>query len=248
MRKPEKRKVFITVRICKNWEEKKEILFKEKIHKNIKSLIAEGKDEKIYTSPAIFKPTEILDLKIKPVGRKWDAEKLQQIEQNLKQLDLLDFDKNTHEIPQLVNKLPYEFSYAFKDKTGNESTLMIEDWEIGALYWKCFKREKDEQKAIEKDIQHSDKLIFRLEKKLTSSITTFHIKGEQSMGFSFPARLILCMEPKLSFGFQKNQCPQSLVCSRLRSTTLKDRIKQKFLPLHAIHVSDYGKIKLLSGS
>lgn len=34
------------------------------------------------------------------------------------------------------NKLPYKFSYRFKDDAGTVSKLMIEDWEIGALYWK----------------------------------------------------------------------------------------------------------------
>ena len=27
---------------------------------------------------------------------------------------------------------------------------MIEDWEIGALYWNCLKREKNEEKAVQK--------------------------------------------------------------------------------------------------
>ncbi len=41
---------------------------------------------------------------------------------------------------QIVRKLPYKFSYRFEDKNGKQSTLMIEDWEIGMLFWNCLKK------------------------------------------------------------------------------------------------------------
>lgn len=51
---------------------------------------------------------------------------------------------------ELVNKLPYKFSYKFEDINGKQSTLMIEDWEIGSLYWNCLEScAGDEQKAIQ---------------------------------------------------------------------------------------------------
>ena len=50
---------------------------------------------------------------------------------------------------QAVAKLPYKFSYRFEDCKGRQSTMMIEDWEIGALYWNCLARgEGDEAKAV----------------------------------------------------------------------------------------------------
>jgi len=50
---------------------------------------------------------------------------------------------------EVVRKLPYKFSYQFEDEVGTESTLMIEDWEIGQLYWNCLaKYEGDESKAV----------------------------------------------------------------------------------------------------
>ncbi len=52
---------------------------------------------------------------------------------------------------KLVRKLPYKFYYHFKDAVGKESRLMIEDWEIGQLFWKCFKRKGNEEEAL-KDI------------------------------------------------------------------------------------------------
>lgn len=52
---------------------------------------------------------------------------------------------------KLIDKLPYKFFYKFKDDDGKASRLMIEDWEIGALYWNCLKAsEGDESKALTK--------------------------------------------------------------------------------------------------
>ena len=51
----------------------------------------------------------------------------------------------------MVNKLPYTFHYTFEDDAGRTSCLMIEDWEIGALYWNCLRSsEGDERVACEK--------------------------------------------------------------------------------------------------
>ena len=52
---------------------------------------------------------------------------------------------------QVIPKLPYSFSYRFTDADGRESTLQILDWEIGALFWKCFYRHDHNEKiALEK--------------------------------------------------------------------------------------------------
>ena len=133
----------------KNWEERKRIIFKTKIYRDLNVLIKEAKSNK-KTSLAIFKPEKIIDFKCEPVENKiWDSEKIKIIKEKEKQLDLFNSDK-PHEIFKIVKKLPYKFSYIFRDKSGQESKLMIEDWEIGALYWNCFKKEKDETKAIQK--------------------------------------------------------------------------------------------------
>jgi hypothetical protein len=48
----------------------------------------------------------------------------------------------------VVRKLPYKFSFVFEDDAGQRSTLMIEDWETGELYWNCLRRsDGDELKA-----------------------------------------------------------------------------------------------------
>lgn len=50
---------------------------------------------------------------------------------------------------EVVKKLPYKFRFIFKDNSGTESKMMIEDWETGQLFWNCLARnEGDEKKAI----------------------------------------------------------------------------------------------------
>ena len=132
-----------------DWEERKRIILKtKKTYKNLKSLIKEAKEKG--TSLAFFKPKKIVDFKIKELReREWDAQKIERIKEKSKQLSLFNSDK-PHEIFKEVQKLPYKFSYVFMDEESKQSTLMIEDWEIGALYWNCFTREKDEAKAVQK--------------------------------------------------------------------------------------------------
>ena len=50
---------------------------------------------------------------------------------------------------KLMPKLPYTFKYRFTDDSGKVSNMMIEDWEIGQLFWSCLKG-NNEKEAIEK--------------------------------------------------------------------------------------------------
>ncbi len=131
-----------------NWQQRKDIVLK-KVYTNLTQLIAEAKDKTIATSLATFKPTEILDFIIEPVEREWDKEKLATLKAKAQQLHLFQNAENPFEV---VNKLPFKFSYRFKDDEGTVSKLMIEDWEIGALYWKMLAKYDDhdrEEKACE---------------------------------------------------------------------------------------------------
>jgi hypothetical protein len=107
-------------------------------------LISEAKDPKIGTSLAVFKPTKIMGFKWEAVDRDWDKSLLELLKMNAKQKDLFKNSENPFEV---VRKLPYKFSYSFMDETGKESALMIEDWEIGQLFWNCLAKRKDEQRA-----------------------------------------------------------------------------------------------------
>ena len=51
----------------------------------------------------------------------------------------------------MAKKVPYEFSYIFTSEDGKERKLMIEDWELGMLYWNCLeKADGDEAIACQK--------------------------------------------------------------------------------------------------
>ena len=110
----------------------------------MKALITEAKNRKIATSLAVFKPKEIQDFVIESCNRVWSKKKLD----SLQQMNI--FEKVGTGKPQVVRKLPYKFSYRFIDENDQQATIMIEDWEIGQLYWNCLARhEGDELKACE---------------------------------------------------------------------------------------------------
>jgi len=128
----------------KAWEARREFALK-KVYTNKAQLIAEAKDNTITTSLATFKPKEIADFKIEEVEREWKKEKIE----SLKQYNLFEAPKKDGKF-EVVKKLPYKFSYTFTDEEDVPSTLMIEDWEIGQLYWNSlYRHDGDEKKACE---------------------------------------------------------------------------------------------------
>lgn len=130
-----------------SWDERRKLVM-NKIYTSLSVLISEAKDRNTLTSLAVFKPTEILDVKIKPCEREWSKEKLA----TLRQLSIFESVKTDK--PQVVKKLPYEFSYVFKDDQGKQSTLMIEDWELGQLYWNCLRRHEGDEAKAYADVKH----------------------------------------------------------------------------------------------
>jgi hypothetical protein len=50
---------------------------------------------------------------------------------------------------KVIKKLPYKFSYVFKDINRTSSTLMIEDWELGQLFWNQLEKKQDEAIACQ---------------------------------------------------------------------------------------------------
>jgi hypothetical protein len=130
------------------WAERKKIIFeKNTIYRNLDELIKKANNNEL--SIAIFKPTKILEFVVKETEREWSQESLDHLKQKAKQFSLFDSVVKIETEFLIVDKLPYKFSYHFRDDDGRESTLMIEDWEIGALYWNCLKSHKgDEKKAI----------------------------------------------------------------------------------------------------
>lgn len=126
------------------WSRRKEIVL-NKVYTSLSSLIEEAKDGNIRTSLAVFKPKEITGFKIEETEREWDYDLMAYLNTKAKQLDLFSNSDNPFEV---VNKVPYKFSYEFIDENEKSSTLKIEDWEIGQLYWNSLKRhEGNEYKA-----------------------------------------------------------------------------------------------------
>lgn len=124
------------------WIQRRKIIIRN-VYDDLNALIANARNKAHLTSLAVFKPAQILDFAIRKTTKHWDKNKLER----LKQMDLFRGAENPFEV---VQKLPYEFSYKFKDRLGRPSTLQILDWEIGGLYWNCLKKHKgDEAKACE---------------------------------------------------------------------------------------------------
>jgi hypothetical protein len=124
------------------WHDRRKVIL-NKVYTNLTNLISEAKDRAQCTSLAVFKPKEIVDLKIESEKeRDWSAKKLAR----LQQFNIFETANNGKQ--EVIKKLPYKFSYTFIDESDREATLMIEDWEIGQLYWNCLKRhEGNEAKA-----------------------------------------------------------------------------------------------------
>ena len=145
-----------------HWFKRKEIVNKGNVYDDLNVLIKKANIENSL-SLATFKPTKILDFMVEEVDREWNAEKLATLQEKSQQLSLFQTQDEVKRELELVDKLPYKFSYKFEDINGKQPTLMIEDWEIGALYWNCLKNcaGDDEQKAVQ---QVKDKYLGFIDK------------------------------------------------------------------------------------
>lgn len=104
---------------------------------NLADLIPIAKEKKI--SLAVVKPKLVKDFVWEACEREWDKKKIDAVIANQAQGNLFDIE-DTKTIFKVVKKLPYKFSYIFTTEDNKERKIMIEDWELGALYWNCFKK------------------------------------------------------------------------------------------------------------
>ena len=131
------------------WEDRRRIIFdKNPVYEDLAELIVKANHHN-ELSLAIFKPTKINGFKIEEVDREWDSDKLALLERKASQLSMFQSAEEVKAHFTAVPKLPFKFSYSFEDNKGKKSTLMIEDWEIGMLYWNCLKQTNNEQAAIQ---------------------------------------------------------------------------------------------------
>ena len=132
-----------------NWRERRQIiLHSARVYDRLDELLSDRKE--IGTSLAVFKPTELDDFIWEDESPCWDEEKLRQMRTDHSQGDLFD-EQEWRRTFRVVRKLPYSFSYRFRDVSGRMSELQILDWEIGALYWNCLQRSRGQtHEALEK--------------------------------------------------------------------------------------------------
>lgn len=143
----------------KDWSIRKNIALKN-VKYNMQELINEAQNPKIGTSLAVLKPKEIIEFKITPCEREWNKKKLEKVKAQQMQGSLFDADY-TERLFKIAKKLPYKFSYVFTTEDGQKRDLMIEDWEIGQLYWNCLKTYGNEKIACEKvREQYWDNMVF----------------------------------------------------------------------------------------
>lgn len=153
--RPESHKKMSNIKVLRsvgresNWYERNEIVLKKgDVYSSFEEIIAKNKDN-CKLSLATFKPSKIIDVVVEEEAeRTWDPKKLREIEAKARQGD---FFAESAEPFKVVDKLPYKFRYKFEEANGKVRTIIITDWELGALYWRMIKTHGgDEKLAIEK--------------------------------------------------------------------------------------------------
>lgn len=124
-----------------NWEARRKIVL-SKVYTNLATLLSEAKDKDPTrrTSVAVFKPAQIKDFTWKECEREWGSGKLNLLRQG----SLFERKSKEHEP---VRKLPYNFYYRFTDSQGTASKLMVQDWDVGAFFWKALKQTRGDERA-----------------------------------------------------------------------------------------------------
>lgn len=129
------------------WRQRREwVLGRGEVYHDLSQLITAA-NECNELSLAIFKPAAVIAFKAEAQEPNWDPEKLDKLQAESRQGDLFD-EWKPKQLTRLVKKLPWKFSYVLADVEGRESTMMIEDWEIGALYWNCVRAGKSPEQAV----------------------------------------------------------------------------------------------------
>lgn len=146
----------------RKWSERKRYALNE-VFTSMSDLITLAKTPNIWKSIATVKPKEIVDFVIEEDERDWKPSVLD----GLRQMSLFGQSKGgkSREL-EVVRKLPYKYYYRFLTEGDTKPRrMMIEDWEIGALFWNCLAqtegdeiaanelvRKKYEQEFLEKDL------------------------------------------------------------------------------------------------
>ncbi|MCB1167645.1 MAG: hypothetical protein KDK33_15915 [Leptospiraceae bacterium] len=132
--------VLASLDTANNWQERKQLVLRN-VYDDMQALVRDAKDPDKYTSLAVFKPTNILDFVVtQEKNPHFTARQIARADQG----DLFGGENPF----RTVQKLPFRFHYIFEDIHGKKSRLMIEDWEVGQLYWKSLERKKQPDLAV----------------------------------------------------------------------------------------------------
>jgi hypothetical protein len=113
-----------------DWEERGRYVLAQ-ASQSMEELCAKQKENK--TSLGIFRPKEIIDLIVSPDAPDWNPG----FKAALMQQRLWENRKASKEPPR---KVPFKFQYRFAcndTRCKGAHQMMIEDWEVGALFWRC---------------------------------------------------------------------------------------------------------------
>ena len=132
-----------------NWRDRRKLLLDTaRVYTRLQPLIDGAKANTL--SLAVFKPAKITGFICEEEEREWDPAKVAEMRNQTRQVELFA-EETWRETFKVIPQLPYSFSYEFEDAEQRKSKLQILDWEIGALFWNCLKRDKDDEKtALEK--------------------------------------------------------------------------------------------------
>lgn len=137
-----------TLSTANNWQHRKPYALRE-VYTNMEKLIEEAKRPP-YKSLAVVKPLKVIDFIWEETEREWNEEKLKAVYANQIQGNLFE-EADRRVAFKIAKKLPYKFSYIFTTEDQKERKVMIEDWELGMLYWHCLERANgNEQIACQK--------------------------------------------------------------------------------------------------
>ena len=130
------------------WRERRRLLLQTAtVYDRLDELIASAKNNT--ASLAVFKPAKVTDFVWENDERKWSQKRLGEMRALHSQLALFE-DNSWRKTFKVIPKLPYSFSYRFKDSDGRQSEMQVLDWETGALYWNCLKSaDGDENVALD---------------------------------------------------------------------------------------------------
>lgn len=177
-----------------NWDLRKKIAL-QNVYMGMNRLIADARNRSKVTSLATFKPARLLDFFWEKTERSWTEEQTDWLDQH-------NLVERRNGALQLIRKLPYLFSYTIEDINGRESTLMIDDWELGRYFWERMERQHGDEAAALEDVRNRYFIEFTREREVfffLNTVQVSHLSAHNPFfiaGTFYPRR-----EHQLSFDF-----------------------------------------------